>query len=102
MEFSAPINKNRHMSHKLIRRISLSIVILSAMLSLVACGIEEAQTRDSVSASSNIDQRFRELHDMLGGVDVLGPAISPKFNHGGNEYQYTTAVLMVYYPNSVD
>jgi len=72
------------------------------MLSLVACGVESVQYGPRPDAINDIDQRFREFYDLLGGIDVLGPAISPKFTHGGNEYQYTAAVLMVYYPNSID
>jgi hypothetical protein len=84
------------------RRIVLIIVVLSATLSLFACGVENVQNRPGNGLTSDVDQRFREFYDLLGGVDILGPAISPKFIHGGNEYQYTTAALMVYYPNSVD
>jgi hypothetical protein len=81
------------------RRIVLIIVVLSATLSLFACGVENVQNRPGNGLTSDVDQRFREFYDLLGGVDILGPAISPKFIHGGNEYQYTTAALMVYYPN---
>jgi len=49
-----------------------------------------------------VDLRFREFYEWLGGESVLGPAISPKFSHGGVEYQYTATVLMVYYPTAAN
>jgi hypothetical protein len=51
-----------------------------------------------VQPSIEVDPRFREFYDTLGGADVFGVAISPKFNRDGLEYQYTAAALMVYNP----
>jgi len=43
-----------------------------------------------------IDPRFREFYGWLGGINNLGPAISPKFSNDGYEYQYTSAALLVF------
>ncbi len=45
-----------------------------------------------------IDPAFQAFYQQLGGEEVLGPAISPKFPREGRFYQYTPAVLMVYDP----
>jgi hypothetical protein len=42
-----------------------------------------------------IDPVFREDFDMLGGEEILGPAISPSFEKNNVRYQYTAAALMV-------
>jgi hypothetical protein len=84
------------------RRVIFFLVAFSTMVSLVACGVESAQYGPKNITGSDVDQRFREFYSFLGGLDVLGPAISPKFSHDGKEYQYTAAVLMVYDPSSID
>jgi len=47
-----------------------------------------------------IDPAFREFYEHLGGVQVLGPAISPLFVHEEINYQYTVSALMVLDPNA--
>jgi hypothetical protein len=42
-----------------------------------------------------IDPVFREDYDMLGGEEILGPAISPPFEVNNVHYQYTAAALLV-------
>lgn len=48
--------------------------------------------------SGGVDTRFREFHNVHGGKDLLGIAISPKFLRNSTEYQYTAAALMAYNP----
>lgn len=45
-----------------------------------------------------IDSQFSGLYTSLGGMELFGPGISPKFSHQGLEYQYTAATLFVYNP----
>jgi hypothetical protein len=46
--------------------------------------------------AKSVDVLFREFYDHLGGVQVLGPAISPLFSHGNRKYQYVQAGCMEY------
>lgn len=43
-----------------------------------------------------VDVLFREFYDHLGGMQVLGPAISPIFSYGSRKYQYVQAGCMEY------
>jgi hypothetical protein len=43
-----------------------------------------------------VDVLFREFYDHLGGMQVLGPAISPVFSYGNRKYQYVQAGCMEY------
>ena len=43
-----------------------------------------------------VDVLFREFYDHLGGMQVLGPAISPIFSHENRKYQYVQAGCMEY------
>lgn len=52
----------------------------------------------NLSSGVEVDARFREFYEQLGGREVLNLPISPLFSHNGREYQYTAAVLMVYDP----
>jgi hypothetical protein len=47
----------------------------------------------------DVDIQFRELYYSLGGAEIFGPPISPKFIKTGREYQYTAAALFVYDPS---
>ncbi len=84
------------------RKIVLLIAVLTIAASLSAC-VDSVDTRGGVDlGTDDVDQRFQAFYDLLGGVDVLGPAISPKFSNGGNEYQYTATALMVFAPGAPD
>ena len=48
----------------------------------------------------SIDPFFENFYEYLGGIDVLGPAISPLFTKKDRVYQYTQNALMVYDPNA--
>ncbi len=41
-----------------------------------------------------VDPMFREDYEMLGGAEILGPAISPPFEMNNVHYQYTAAALL--------
>ncbi len=45
-----------------------------------------------------VDARFLGMYTTLGGNEMFGPAISPKFKHQESEYQYIAAGLFVYNP----
>jgi hypothetical protein len=53
---------------------------------------------NKTNLAHEVAPRFREFYALLGGDDVLGIPISPKFNQEGVEYQYTAAALMKFDP----
>jgi len=82
------------------KHILLSLFVLATLLS--GCKVNTASIASGGNSENDVDLRFREFYDWLGGENVLGPVISEKFGKGGYEYQYTAAVLMVYIPNADD
>ena len=91
---------------KMSRKTLPILFLLLIGLSLTACvetvpsGTASGSGMGAAGISSGVDTRFRELYDLLGGRDVLGAAVSPKFEKNGLEYQYTANALMVYDPNT--
>jgi len=84
---------------------SKNYLLLLVMLFLVgssACGSGGIGDSPGRPSQQEVDQRFREFYGYLGGLDVIGLVISPKFPHGENEYQYTATALMVYVPDAPD
>jgi len=70
--------------------LSNTILLLIVLISLTACGA----SKDSGGLA--VDLLFLDFYESLGGADVLGIAISPKFNQDNIIYQYTTGALMTY------
>jgi hypothetical protein len=50
----------------------------------------------------SVDPLFREYYDQIGGLDILGPAISDRFEYEGLDCQFTTAALMVHDQQSTE
>ncbi len=67
---------------------------------MAACSENEIGNDPILPDYKNIDPVFREFYDLLGGVETLGPAISPLFEIGNVKYQYTLASLMVHDPQA--
>lgn len=80
--------------------ILFALIMISAVVS--GCNVDTTSKASSKSNKTDVDFRFREFYDWLGGEEILGPVISSKFGSEGYEYQYTAAVLMVYVPSEVD
>ncbi len=83
---------------------SLRRVILLGMLTLglIACTATTPVTKGSFTGTSTslvVDPFFQRFYQQLGGEEVLGPPISPKFSKEGAFYQFTPAVQMVYDPS---
>ena len=70
-------------------------VLLFGSISACQANTSTNQNFDNLGGG-DVDARFREFYEQLGGADILSLPISPKFTHKGREYQYTAAVLMVY------
>lgn len=47
-----------------------------------------------------VDKLFKEIYQTLGGIEVLGPAISSVQEHGSLKCQYTEAALFCFDPNA--
>jgi hypothetical protein len=80
------------------------ILLILTIVSVTISGCK-AETFSQASNEKNhldVDLRFREFYDWLGGEAVLGPVISTKFESEGLEYQYTAAALLVYLPNATN
>ena len=102
-------NNPRHTGNVVAKRIHKSLLFLvvalvgvnlSACLKTTPSAIPQGGENSAAIARSGMDARFHELYDLLGGRDILGPVISPLFKKYGIEYQYTTAALLTYDPNT--
>jgi hypothetical protein len=81
------------------RRIILFLLLCFLFFFISAC--DAGSNQRSVSADFfEIDPLFGELYQHLGGLDTLGPGISPVFHANGKDYQYTSSSLMVYDPQA--
>ena len=81
----------------------LFLAILAALL--VSCSVLEGGEPPEIPATTDfppVDPLFREFYDQIGGLEVLGPAISARFSYEGLDCQFTTAALMVHDPQGVD
>ena len=76
----------------------LAILVLST--SIASCAGTTMGVNAILQNQFDIDPVFREFYDMLGGEDVLRPAISPLFEVNDARYQFTAAGLMVHDPQN--
>jgi hypothetical protein len=76
----------------------LGFVSLIFIAIIAACAVSMDSPRPVMvhSGSFAIDPQFIELYNLLGGEDVLGPAISPSFGHGPRKFQYVQAGCLEY------
>lgn len=76
---------------------SLMMVLLITALALLMTACEESGDLSYalLPEQNAVDPVFRDFYELLGGQDVLGPAISPLFTFNNVKYQYTMAALMV-------
>lgn len=84
------------------RRLLLFLGLALSALFLSACAPEfEARlTPEPEAGVYPVDVVFREFYRALGGVEVLGPAISGPVQKDGSLCQYTANVLMCYDANA--
>jgi len=76
--------------------------IVPIMLLLSACSSSGASFSPTITQESgvSVDPLFREFYEMLGGKDIIGPAISPTFSFANHTYQYTDKACMEYNPSA--
>ncbi len=74
------------------------IILLIISFSVTTCRPAEPTSISVGFDYYEMDSLFNGRYLALGGEEVLGPAISPKFNLQGLDYQYTASALFVYNP----
>jgi hypothetical protein len=76
------------------------LVVWSLVILLVASGCTPERSSlvivPTPEGAYSVDVLFREFYDHLGGMQVLGPAISPIFSYENRKYQYVQAGCMEY------
>lgn len=75
----------------------IGFILAFAVICLLSAACASTDSIDSTAQPDTyqVGPGFREFYDLLGGVEVLGPAISPVFESQDTEYQYTERALMV-------
>ena len=80
----------------------LAIVAIITVFSLQACStFANPGPTPTPFGAFQLDSRFRDLYERLGGEPVLGKAISPTFPHNSSTCQYTENILWCYNPGAV-
>lgn len=77
----------------------LAIIVLAAV---TACTAPSPTKPPPDTGIFDIDPVFREFYKLLGGKELLGPAISGLFDYENRRCQYTHNVLMCYDPLAKD
>jgi hypothetical protein len=77
---------------------SLLLAVLLGIMAFLtaACDASVDGSYGLQPVQHEVDPVFRDFYELLGGSEVLGPAISPLFTYSGVRYQYTVASLMVF------
>lgn len=75
---------------------SFIFLITSTCLILIIVACTDGEDDRLPEGAYKVDPIFEMYYEQLGGMDVLGPAISPIFEYNGKIYQYTHAALMMY------
>jgi len=91
------------MTRKLVRWTMTLLALLLAAL-IVGCTPESPATsiQPTPEGAQQVDSDFREFYRALGGVNLLGPAISAPFTQDGRKCQYAENVLMCLDPYLTD
>ncbi|HEC61536.1 MAG TPA: hypothetical protein ENI27_04710 [bacterium] len=78
--------------------ILMTLSIITLFLFTSACNDESSKKILVLAEGSDVDPLFREFYYQQGGLETMGPAISPIFGYENVKYQYTVAGLMVFDP----
>jgi len=82
------------MATRLRYRFILMMVLLICLVLSAACSNNE--TSSAEAGTFAVDKIFSSFYNLLGGSEILGPAISPLFQYNQLQCQYTEAALMCY------
>jgi hypothetical protein len=86
---------NKNVVQRLIRCQYCIVLVLLMSLVLISCGKSQSPQNQTIPQGTySVEPIFREYYSDLGGMELLGPAISTGFTQGNLECQYTEAVLM--------
>lgn len=81
-------------------RLSWLMVLLSILvLTAAACSSTDG-TGSTTPGTFLVDKTFSSFYNLLGGEDIIGPAISPLFQYNQLQCQYTENVLMCFNPEA--
>ncbi|HZW02559.1 MAG TPA: hypothetical protein VFF68_01430, partial [Anaerolineaceae bacterium] len=78
------------------------MVAIIALAALTACAAPSPTAAPNDTGIHAVDPVFREFYKLLGGQELLGPAISSLFDYENRRCQYTHNVLMCYDPLAKD
>jgi hypothetical protein len=79
----------------------LPLLVISCLVFLTAaCGEMTTGNAAIQSSSHEVAPVFREFYAELGGMETMGPAISPLFSFDSVSYQYTLAGLVGHDPEA--
>ena len=83
---------------------ALILTLLLLAFLIAACAESKGGLSVSVTPEGtySVDPVFRKYYDDLGGVQVLGFAISPMFQEGARKFQYVQAGCLVFNPSLID
>jgi hypothetical protein len=90
------------------KRFNLLLVTLIVSILISSCGNLAETDKTPVSATPAVlvadtfpvDPLFSDFYDYLGGMDTLGPAITPIHDSGDVKTQYLSSALLIYDPQA--
>jgi len=77
----------------MLRKLRLLFILFTIVFLVTGC-------IDSSESKYSVDPLFLEFYNLLGGRDVIGPAISIMYEESGMKLQFTSKGLMVFSPNA--
>ncbi|HJS28819.1 MAG TPA: hypothetical protein VJ768_04325 [Anaerolineales bacterium] len=86
-----------HRITKSLRSITAALAILMSAAAIAACG-GASDKGASAPPTYSVDAAFREFYERLGGLEVLGPAISDPREVDQYRVQFTSSSLLVHDP----
>lgn len=84
------------MQKDLPRNVLIILILTALVLLATACEESGDLSYSLLPEQHDVDPVFRDFYELLGGLDTLGPPISPLFIYNNVKYQYTIAALLVY------
>jgi hypothetical protein len=75
----------------------LFLATATALILLTGCSQpQETHIASLIEGVFDVDPVFQKFYEQMGGIEVLGPAISPTFSYGSRRFQYTEAACLEY------
>lgn len=77
---------------------SLLLLLIVVWVGNACSPTNESPLTPTAGETYPVDKSLREYYEDLGGANLLGPAISPIFEHDNQQCQYLVSALMCYNP----